>query len=118
MKILWVSRHQTLPRQLAELERLFGTVEVTQDPKPFSSAEDIARRFQQGGYDDIVVVAPLSVLARLIDLGIRPLWSEMEAVTDRSQAEVTMQRRNGRVDLYRFSRFRRVTALRMEFEDF
>lgn len=118
MKILWVSRHQPLPRQLAELERLFGTVQVTQDPKPFSSAEDIVRRFQQAGYDDIVVVAPLSVLARLIDLGIRPLWADMERVSDRFLAEVTMQRKSGRVDLFCFSRFRRVTALRMEFEDF
>ena len=116
-KILWMSRHEPLPSQLAELARLFGAdVSVEQDSRPFSSAEDIVARFRQGGYDDIVVVAPLSVLARLVDQGVRPLWSEMTLVS-RDEAEVTMPRRDGRTHYYRFDRFRRVKTLRLEFEE-
>lgn len=65
--------------QMGALRRMFGgDVEVSQDPRPFDSAETIVRRFRQGGYDDVIVVAPLSVLARMVDLGLRPLWSEAE----------------------------------------
>lgn len=117
MKILWMSRHAPLPSQEAELVRLFGpATRVEQDPRPFSSAEDIAARYRDGGYGDLVVVAPLSVLARLVDLSLKPLWAEMAQV-DGADAEVTMRRRNGRIDCYRFDRFRRVTALRLEFEE-
>lgn len=117
MKILWMSRHVPLASQEAELARLFGgDIVVEQDPRPFSSAEDIAARYRAGGYDDLVVVAPLSVLARLVDLDLKPLWAEMTLV-GRGEAEVTMPRRNGRTDYYRFDRFRRVKALRLEFEE-
>lgn len=117
LKILWMSRHAPLTSQEAELARLFGAeVRVEQDSRPFSSAEDIVARFRQGGYDDIVVVAPLSVLARLVDQGVRPLWSEMTLVNS-GEAEVTMPRRDGRTHYYRFDRFRRVKALRLEFEE-
>lgn len=117
MKILWMSRHEPLPSQLAGLDRLFGPgTRVEQDPRPFSLAEDIAARYRRGGYDDLVVVAPLSVLARLVDQGIRPLWAEMVLV-DRDEAEVTMPRRDGRTHYYAFDRFRRVKALRLEFEE-
>lgn len=117
LKILWMSRHAPLTSQEAELARLFGAeVRVEQDPRPFSSAEDIAVRYRDGGYDDLVVVAPLSVLARLVDLGLKPLWAEMTQV-GRAEAEVTTPRRDGRTHYYRFDRFRRVKALRLEFEE-
>lgn len=115
-KILWMSRHSPLDRQLDWLLAKFGEIEVKQDPTPFSSAEDIATRFEEGGYDEMVVVAPLSVIARLIDLKIRPLWSEMEEVS-LDQAEVRMNRRGGRQQGYRFVTFKRISALRLEFEE-
>ena len=111
MRILWMSRHNPLPSQIAELKRLFGEeTEVVKDPQPFSSAEDIAERFRTRRYDDIVVVAPLSVLSRLCELGIRPLWAEMEVVKDPVKAEVSA---GGR--LYRFVRFRRVLGIKIEY---
>ena len=111
-KILWLSRHPALPRQMEELQRLFGEVEVLQDSKPFSSAEEISERFRNGMFNDIVVVAPLSVIAHLVDLGIKPLWAEMDQVS-LDQAEVRVKDRG-----YRFNRFRRVIALKLEFEEF
>lgn len=111
-KVIWFSRHDPLPSQVKELRRLFGQdVEIIQDPKPFSSAEDIVARFRAAGGDEMVVVAPLSVLGRLVDLGIKPLWAEMEQVPS-EQSEVVAAGRS-----YRFVRFRRVKRLVLEFEE-
>jgi len=111
-KILWMSQHRPLPMQLDALRRLFGEVEVQQDPQPFDSAEDIAERYRAGGYDDIVVVAPLSVIGKLVDLGIKPLWCQMDQVKSAEDADISFRNRH-----YKFNRFRRVTALRLEFEE-
>src|SRR3990167_9878459 len=101
-RILWLSQHRPLSRQIAELRRIFGEVEVLQDVNPFSSAEDIVQRVRDGGYDETVVVAPLSVIAKLCELGLRPLWAEMEQMQNRRDAEVSVRGRH-----YRFLKFRR-----------
>ena len=111
LKILWLSQHDPLPSQIAVLKQKFGEIKVIQDPRPFSSAEDIVGRFRKGGYDDIVVVAPLSVIAKLVELGIKPLWAQMDQVPV-SESEVSAKGRG-----YRFNRFRRIKALYLEFEE-
>lgn len=108
-EILWLSRHRYLPSQVAELNRIFGGVYLFQDPNPFSSAEDIKRRVVQGGYDEIVVVAPLSVIAKLTELGIKPLWAEMETVKP-EEAEVEV---GGRY--LRFTGFKRIEGIEIKF---
>lgn len=101
------------PVQLGALRRLYGAdVEVVVDPRPFDNAETVVRRFREGGYDDLIIVAPLSVIARIVDLGIRPLWAEAVVVTDRSKADWETSGR-----LYRFVRLRRIRRLALEFED-
>lgn len=113
MKVLWMSRHQPLPCQIAELKRLFGAdAVIEQDPRPFDSAEVIAQRFRDGSYDEMVVVAPLSVIAKLCELGIRPLWAEMFEPKTGETPDFTYRGRR-----YRFNRFRRITAVRLEFEE-
>ena len=83
MRILWVSRHPMHGVQMGALRRLFGTdVRVEEEARPFDSAEQIVKRAREGSYDDVIVVAPLSVLARMVDLGLRPLWSEAEITPD------------------------------------
>jgi hypothetical protein len=83
VKVYWLSRHEPLPSQVAELRRLFGEdVVIEQDPKPFDSVDDILNRFRQSGADELLVVAPLSVIAQLVQRGVKPLWAEMEQVTD------------------------------------
>ncbi len=112
-KILWVSRHSMHGIQMGALRRMFGKdVKVVQDTQPFDSAENIVRRVREGGYDDVIVVAPYSVLTRMVDLGLRPLWSEAEVVEDLSQADWKVKDR-----YYRFVRFKRVRRLVMEFDD-
>lgn len=112
MRIIWFSRHLPLQRQIQELKRLFGEdVQIIQDPRPFSNAEDIIQRFRKMEGDEMVVVAPLSVLGKLCELGLKPLWAEMQQVSP-DQAEVIV---NGRG--YRFVKFRRIKRLALEFED-
>lgn len=112
MKIIWFSRHPALPSQRAELRRLYGDdVGIIPDPHPFDSAKDILERFHYVGGDEMVVVAPLSVLGRLCDLGVKPLWADMELVSI-EEAEVVAAGRG-----YRFIRFRRVKRLVLEFEE-
>ena len=105
-KVLWLSRHKPLPTQHYTLQRMFGKdVEVAQDVSPFLSVGDILVRYKTGGYDDVVVVATLSMLDKLVHMGVRPLWAEMEQVG------------KGKCRSYRFRRFRRVMGLEMKFED-
>jgi hypothetical protein len=115
-KILWLSRHKPLPAQIAELERIFGHVTVTMDPKPFSSAEEIMARFRAEGYDEMVVVAPLSVIVRLTEMGIRPLWAEMKQIPSPSPDLSREVEVNGR--WYRFERFRRIEKVQIIFSEF
>lgn len=61
--------------------------------------------------DEMVVVAPLSVISHICNQGIRPLWAEMKQVPI-DQAEV-IDKNQG----YKFIKFRRVKRLALEFED-
>jgi hypothetical protein len=111
-RILWLSRHPPLPRQIAELKRLFGeNTVIRQDVNPFSDVHDIVARFHDGRYDEIVVVAPLSLIARLCEAGITPLWAEMQP-TSKPRAEIFMNNRH-----YRFVKFRRIKRIAIEFEE-
>lgn len=111
-KIIWFSRHEPLESQITELKRLFGEeTEIIQDPKPFSSAEEVVKRYKEMNGDDMVVVAPLSVLGRLCQLGIKPLWADMEVV-GLEEAEVIAAGRG-----YKFKEFKRVKKLVLEFEN-
>ncbi len=111
--ILWVSQHRPLAKQIAELRRLFGNdAEVDHDISSFENADDIKHRFEEGGYDEMVVVAPLWVNYQLCDLGLKPLWAEMEETTNRSDADVVAKNR-----YYRFNRFRRITGVVIQFQE-
>ncbi len=111
-KIIWFSRHPAIPKQVGELKRLFGEdIEVIQDPKPFANADDVIKRYKKMGGDEMVIVAPLSVIDAICKKGIKPLWAEMEQVPA-DQADVNA---NGRG--YKFIKFRRVKRLVLEFED-
>ena len=114
MKVLWMSRHQPLQAQIDELKRVLGDCEVVQDPNPFEDASDIIERFKGGGYDEIVIVAPLSVIAKLTEAGVRPLWAEMETIDEKDFNEYDSVKVGGRV--YRFKEFKRIRRVQLEFE--
>jgi hypothetical protein len=110
-KILWISRHKPLPSQILELAKIFGEVKIIQDSQPFSGADEIVKRFKDGKFDEMVVVAPLSVIAKLTEKGIKPLWAEMRQVPEK-EAEVIVSGRG-----YRFVKFRRIKTVKIEFEE-
>lgn len=112
-KVLWMSQHRPLPVQIEALKERFGPdVKVIQDPKPFSSAEEIMMRYKAHDFDDMVIVAPLSVISKLIELGVKPLWCQMDLVASAIEADTTYRGRH-----YKFIRFRRIKTVRIEFED-
>lgn len=112
-KIMWFSRHDITPSELRELHRLYGSdVQIVKDPKPFSTADDVVRRYNISGADDLLVVAPLSVFAALTERGIHPLYAQMRQVYPPERGEVNV---NGR--LFVFERFQRVKRVALEFED-
>jgi hypothetical protein len=115
-KIGWISRHLPLHAQFSELERIFGPVQVEVDPRPFDSAEKIVERIKERGYDEVVVVAPLSVIQRLVDLGVRPLWAQMHVI-DPPQVPDPAREVCEKGRWYRFDRFRRIVGIKIEFEE-
>lgn len=114
-RILWVSKHKPLLSQVRELERLYGYVEIVQDPSPFDSAEDIAKRAR--GYDDVVVVAPLWVIAKLCALGINPLYAEMKCLHEAPEHPDPDREVKAGKKWYRFERFRRIVGVEVKFEE-
>ena len=111
-KVLWFSRHPALPNQIEELQKMYGNdVKIIQYGKKVASAEDIVKIYQQEQADDMVVVAPLSVLAVLCEKGMNPLYAQMERVPLK-EAEVTVSDRG-----FKFVKFRRIKKVILEFFD-
>lgn len=114
MKILWMSRHKPHPRQIEALREMYGNdIVVEQESRPFNDARVIARRFKKGGFDDMVVVAPLSVIAILCNEGVKMLKAEVVEESDPAKIEFRGAHGQG----YRFVRFRRIKHVALEFED-
>jgi hypothetical protein len=121
-KILWASKNHPLKSQIDALKDLFGDdVIVHEDGRLFASAEELVKRFKEGGYDDIVLIAPLSVCRVAIELGIKPLWSEMRQVR-KEESELTVEGTREKLQKvkrhYKFTRFRRLEQIKMVFSDF
>ena len=113
-RILWVSRHNPHHRQIEALRKLYGeNAVVEQESRPFDDARQVARRFREGRFDDMVIVAPLSVIQVLCTEGIRMLWSEAVEENDPERIEFRGARNQG----YRFVRFRRIKRVVLEFKD-
>lgn len=117
-RILWLSQHEPLLVQVERLALRYGSdVQILRDVNSFTTAEEVIRRFNAGGYDDWVVVAPLSVIGRLCEIceateTIKPLMANMVQlrVADKAKADLTYNRR-----YYKFAGFRRVYRLVLEF---
>lgn len=110
-RICWFSRHDPLPSQEAELKRIYGDVEVLHITDAYRSGNDIARQYQKLKGDEMVLVAPLSVIRHVCMKGIYPLWADMQSVSE-AEAETS---ENGRH--YRFNKFQRCTGIDIHLED-
>lgn len=79
-KIIWMSRHAPTLSQLRELDRLFPGHNLQFDPASFSGADDIVARFRANKGDEMVVVAPWTVIRAITKRGIQPIYAEMKQV--------------------------------------
>jgi hypothetical protein len=112
-RILWFSRHEPLPSQRAELDRLFPGNTLVVVPDGFRNANDILRTYERLRGDDLVLIAPLTVVKHLVGHGVKPIWSDMRVVpADDPTAELYF---NGRA--YKFAGFRRVTSVDVKYEE-
>ncbi len=91
--ILWISAHAPLAIQIKELERLFGKIQIDQrqqDPEKdrgYMSAAQIVAEFKNGHYDEMVIVAPLSVIEKIIELGVKPLKARVEPLPTKAGSD-------------------------------
>lgn len=116
-KILWLSKHRPLDSQREELKALYGQdCQIVIDQEPFRSVEDIIDRIEKAKADDIVLMAPLTMCRKLLELGIQPLYAEMRR-TLLSRAEVVKHRRDGSSPGYEFVKFLRLTNIEVNYED-
>jgi len=86
---------------------------IDREVNAFDDARQIAEKFRNDGYDDMVIVAPLSVIQVLCNEGVKMLWSEATEENDPKRIEFYGARGQG----FRFVRFRRIKRVIVEFED-
>ncbi|MCS7243107.1 hypothetical protein [Candidatus Caldatribacterium sp.] len=112
MRILWLSRHEPLPVQVEALKKAFGEdIEIVHDPERIQDADDVVSRKEQVGAEEVVIVAPLHIVASLLQRGIKPLRADMEAVDNPAIADTEASGR-----LYRFVGFSRLVNVVVETE--
>ena len=113
-RILWVSRHPPLLKQLQELQRIFGDYEIHQYAGFVRDVDHLVELMRLYQADEVVTILPLSIIYRLVaEKGIHPIWPEMEQVNDLGQYDYE-DPKSGRK--YRFKRFIRVKSFRIEGE--
>ncbi len=115
-KIIWMSRHAPLSSQRTALEKLFPKHSLVIEKRPFSSAEQIVKRYQDVGGDEMVVVAPWSVIRQLIRLGIKPIYAEMVPTSAADAESVIVSGRSKKRRYYRFVGFHYCTDVSLKLE--
>lgn len=80
-RILWISRHPPVEKQIRDLKNIYGDIEFIQYAgfvKDSNFVVDLINKFKA---DEIVVVLPLTIIQHLIKKhGIQPIIPEMEEV--------------------------------------
>ncbi len=114
-KILWFSRHPMMEFQRPILQKIFGAdfmLEQMIGRDAYISAEKIVDYMKRNKFDEIVMVAPLSVMAKVVELGIYPIKADVVEVKEEKEKTFT---HNGRH--YKFLKFVRVVKLNLVTED-
>lgn len=110
-KILRVTRHAPSATQLAELRRAFGddvqvvTEDIQLPPSPEAAAEMIVAAWEEGGYDEVEIVAPLPVIQSVLDQGVCPLKAVMKSD------------RGGIFEFVHYERIRRISIVAERLKD-
>lgn len=111
-KVLLVASHGLHAVETQVLEKMYGEIALTSYIGDATQAEQVVNDYKKGGYSDLVVIAPYSVIDRMCQLGVRPLWPE--AVTVLSKEPWDWQVRDR---YYCFLRFKRAAGFKLQFEE-
>lgn len=72
-RVLWMSRHRPTSRQIADLRRIFGNVDIILRPISVRSPSDIVELMRQTRCTEVVAVLPILDVMGLVSIGIKPL---------------------------------------------
>ena len=115
-KILWFSRHPPFDFQVSILKKIFGEDMILKklvgDQNKYMSAEKFVAYMKEHGFDETVMVAPLSVMEKVIELGIKPIKAEVIEIKDSQEATFSFNDR-----YYKFIKFVRVVRIELVTED-
>lgn len=111
MKIFWYSRHPPVRKEVDELKKLFGNnIEIIIDKKPVDNVDNLIKRFREQNCDEIVAICPYSVLHKLSEKGIKPLFPIMKKVEGGDDDYDLIYKKNK----LKFIKFVRIEKLKLE----
>ncbi len=97
------------------LQKIFG-VDVKIDhqtgDKSYINAQSLVQYIKDNKYDEVVMVAPLSVMTKVIELGIKPIKADVVEVKSGEDFTFEYNKR-----FYKFIKFVRVIRLELVTED-
>ena len=130
-KILWLSKHEPLPKQLDMLKQKIGDYLLIKQSGWYNDVSDLFVFVNRLGVEYIIPVLPLSMIARLVNLAnkhnITVLWSQMIEVnkgygtppTDIDRyCQTILTMRNGMWKVVEFDKFFVIKGVNLVLEDF
>ena len=116
-RILWLSKHPPIKAQVDALRTLYPEVKLMRDSNVFGDVQDIIDRLKAMSYVDLVVVAPDSIIRKLTEQDIYPLWAEMQGIHRPKYPNKFWETPGAGGRWYRFVRFHRVTGITWQLEN-
>ncbi|MEM2100350.1 MAG: hypothetical protein QXP45_03310 [Thermoproteota archaeon] len=98
-----------MPKEVEALEKVFGKVQIFQYASGVRDADHVLTLISQYKADEIVTILPISIIMRLCERGVYPLWPECLQVNSNDYDFID----EGSGRKYKFIRFVRVRGVRM-----
>ena len=112
-RILWISRHPPLPKQIEELRRIFGNIELIQYAGFVKDDKHVAELIKMYKADDVVCIIPMSMIYHIVrDMKIYPLFPEMELLPNDAKEYDYMDQKTGKK--YRHVKFTRIVGFEIK----
>lgn len=83
---MWHSAHTPHTLEIAEMKKIFGNDVVVdmhgsgRGQRSYLSAKEIIKTFKDGHYDELFMIAPLSVIQAVLSLSVQPLKARVEQI--------------------------------------
>lgn len=116
VRILWISRHPPLPRQVEELKRIFGEFELVQYAGFVKDADHVVELMKLYHADEVVTIIPMTIIYHLVnEKRVYPVFPKMERLPNDSLEYDYVDPGSGRK--YRFVKFVRIRGFEIVEED-